>query len=104
MPVNRFEGTCCRCGEIVEAGQGSVIGGKSADGEWTVTHNECSPVVDHRYWQGSILRRVRTLVEELERLAPEDLVHIRSMPEADLLREWLNPARLDLPGKLEYDL
>jgi hypothetical protein len=101
VPANRFEAPCCRCGEIVEAGQGSVIGGKSADGEWTVTHNECSPVVDPRYWQGSILRRVRTLIEELERLAPDDLAYIRTMPEAVLLRGRL--ASVDRP-KLEYDL
>jgi hypothetical protein len=101
MTTNTYAGICANCGGEVAPGAG-LVNGKLGDGSWRVVGDCCipdgtpgaEPVINR-----IIFRRIRHLVEELEKLDPEEIDYIRTTPQAALLREWLG-AR----PKLEFDL
>lgn len=94
MNRNKFGGVCHRCGKWCAPEEGFVVG---KPGEWQITHEACIPVSDDAaYWRKSVLRRIRRLVEELERLEPDVLADILETAEAEELRVRLR--------KMEYDL
>lgn len=96
MSTNKSPLPCDMCGEMIPAGEGDVFG-KNRDGTWIARHDKCQP--KDPYWQEAFIRRMKLLVQELERLEPEELDVIRASPEAAVLREMVLKA-----APLEYDL